>query len=149
MNPAPQRIPVDPDLERAVSELASVAVRWRKLEDDLVRHGGKERYRTYAHRISMLEDARKAIGARAERLNMKPGALLLCIEMNTALRERLRRKPTLAQLDRAITDALEVRRRDLQSRLARKAEADFLATLAAEDVQASEQAIEYLQACAT
>lgn len=141
------RLPVDPDLERALSELAHVAVRLRAIEADLVKYSAAERYTTYAHRIVLLGDCRRAIAGRAEQLNVRPGSLLLFIEEAARLRKRHGRKPSLAQLQRAVADALDVRQRDLSSRRAEQAVADFQARHAGRDVEDGVAAAEYLEAC--
>lgn len=143
------RLPVDPDLERALSELAPVAARLRELEADLIRHDGKERYRTFAHRVSMLDDTRRAIASRAEQLSVKPGSLLLFIEEAAQLRKRHGRKPSLAQLQRAVLDALAVRKRDLSERQADEVVARFRADHADQLVEDGNDAVRYLQACAS
>lgn len=148
MSGAVHRLPVDPDLERALVELLPTAVRLRGLEGDLVRHGSKREYRTYSHRIVMYDDAWRAIAGRAERLAVRPGSLLLFIETHAKLRERMGRKPSLAQLQRAVADALDVRQRDLVSRRAERARADFQASLAERDVADTEDAVRYLNASA-
>jgi hypothetical protein len=143
------RLPVDPDLERAVVELAGTAVRLRQVEEDLIRHAADERYATYAHRIVLLNDARRAIAGRAEVLAVRPGSLLLFIEEHARLRKRTGRKPSLAQLQRAVGDALDVRQRDLSTRRAEQAMADFHARHAADEVDDGLDAIRYLEACAS
>jgi hypothetical protein len=141
------RLPVDPDLERAMGELAHVAARLRQIEEQLVVQGADHHYSQYGHRIVQRDDAWAAIAGRAEILNIRPGSLRLFIEEHARLRKQMGRRPSLAQLQRAVMTAVDVRKRDLATRLADEAVAKFRARHASKDFADAEGAATYLEAC--
>lgn len=147
MTAAIARLPVDPDLERAMRELAPTAARLRQIEEQLVVKGSDQHYSQYGHKIVMRDDAWRAIAGRAKILNLRPGSLRLFIEEHESLRKRLGRRPTLAQLQRAVIIANDVRKRDLATRQADEAVAHFRAIHATSAADDAEAAVVYLEKC--
>ncbi len=145
---AANRIPIDPDLERALVELRGTAVRLRQVDEDLITHGA-EPYTTYAHRIVLLNDCRRAIAGRAKIMSLKAGSLLLFIEEFDRLRKKTGRKPNLAQLQRSVEVAQVTRARDLSTRKAEEAIAAFTAEQAQAANDDCSDATRYLEACAS
>lgn len=141
------RVPVDPDLERAIRELTPVALRLRMIEDDLIAVGADREFARYHHKIVMRDDASRAIAGRAEQLNLKPGSLRLMIEEWERLRRQSGRRPTLAQLQRAVIAANAIRQGDRLTRLSEQAVAQFRAKRATIDAADAEAGVKYLEAC--
>lgn len=142
------RVPVDPDLENALRALEQHVTHLSLLNGQIkaINRGG-DGYK----KLGPLHDRRAAcldnITGWAKRIGVKPRAMRIFAEEWLRLRNSLRRKPTLAQLQKACIVKQAILREEDDERDALRALADFAASCAAERRAAGDEAVTYLEKC--
>jgi hypothetical protein len=142
------RLPVDPDLEAAMVALLPHVERLAVIDSQIIAiNRGGEGYRQlgpmHERRAACLDN----IKGWAKRVNVKPRAMRIFAEEWARLRKHLGRKPSLAQLQRAVIVKQEALQAERVEREALKALADFAAAHAIHRAEAGAEAIIYLENC--
>lgn len=147
MSAALARIPVDPDLDRALLELSGTVHKLAMIEEQIILPDNAAQYSTLGRLITTRDELRDKIAIRAKQLNVSPGALRLFVQRANSFRGAARRKPSLAELQRDVIRARDALREHKRERDADQAIAAFRACQAGDAVNEAEEAVNYLEAC--
>ncbi|MBB4154137.1 hypothetical protein GGQ80_002047 [Sphingomonas jinjuensis] len=148
MKPARMQLPapVDPDLERAIAELAFTVRRIRDVESMLIDPNSKH-YPRLMQMIHERADLWQEVANRAEKLNLPTRALGLIVEEADRLRKRRGRKAPLADVLRAVEVLQEQVARDRQEAAVELRIMQLADGRAQQRVDAAAGARTYLEAC--
>lgn len=139
----------DPDLAQTILDMGAACHRLSLAEERVILARRTEKsHEALPQAIASAAAIRDTIAARAARLNLKPSALRLVIDEHDRLREKMGRRPTMEQLERAVEAAAEALRRQAQEEDSIAIGAEFVARRARHMAGAGVRALEYLRASA-
>lgn len=142
----PQSMTGDPDLDQAIEDLEWTAINIRTVEGQLIGADDIKDYLVLARRKAELADLKGIVAARAERLNMKPRALVLIVELARRYKMQNRRRPSAAQMANVLRMSADAAERDRDEAAANLVMAQHECRQVRARLDAALGALDYLEA---